>query len=87
MLWYFSQPSCCFARHWFPTTPSPGAVVAALEAEVVASMVAGACMAAVDATLREVLARAIRLRGVLAGPAVPSQVALVTVAQVTRVAR
>src|SRR3984885_8330108 len=75
MLWLFSRQSCCFARHWM--TPSPGAVVAAaLEAEGVASMAAGAFMAGVDITLRDVLTRATR-----------SRVVRVTVARVTRVAR
>jgi hypothetical protein len=74
MLWYFSQQSCCFARHWFPTTLSPGAA-AALGAEVVASMVPGAFMAVVDATLRRgVLVRATRSR---VGRVAPSRVAQV----------
>src|ERR1700722_16177411 len=88
MLWYFLQQSCCLARHWFPTTPSPGAVVAAaLEAEVVASMVAHACMAVVDTNLRDVLTRATRSRDVRVGRVVPSRVVRVTVDRVTRVAR
>ena len=89
MLWYFSQQSCCFARHWYLTMPSPGvaAVAAALEAEVVASMVAGAFMAVADTTLQDVLIRATRSRVGRVGRGVLSQVVLVTVAQVTRVAR
>jgi hypothetical protein len=45
-------------------------------------MVAGAFMAVADTTLQDVLTRATRSRGVLAGQVVPSRVA-----RVTRVAR
>jgi hypothetical protein len=62
-------------------------VAAALEAEVVASMAAGAFMAVADITLRDVLTRATRSRVGLAGRVVPSPVVRVTVARVTRVAR
>jgi hypothetical protein len=62
MLSYFWQQPCCFARHWFLTTPSPAAeVAAASEAEVVASMVvADTPGAAAVATLRGVLTQVIQ---------------------------
>ena len=61
MLSCFWQQSCCFARPWFLTTPSPAvAVAAAEEAEVVASMVVPLVGGAVDTILPGVLIQVIQ---------------------------
>src|SRR5579862_2494400 len=74
---YFSQRSCSLARHWYPTTPSPGAVeVAVAGAEV--AVCTQVVFTAADITSPAALARAIRSRVGQAGQVVRSPVVRVT---------